>query len=742
MGNATIDLNEQGRVADEKLKALGLCLTQGGEPTFVPHDTSAPEWNVAALGNEKLLHARRLARELATTLYPGAVMLQSFGKQYPAEPLPRWQLGLFRSRSGAPLWNDWQRLRVEQTGIPPATGETARLFLQGLITSLKLDAATVPVFEDFEAHLRAQKDSEKDRMIPRFCRRRKAFEGRDLNGEDLTAHAAYFEPAGWILPLDHDEDGWKTERWEWPADEDIQLVPGDSPVGLRLPLSRLPEDALRRTLTVECKRGELLLFLPPVASAAAFCELVRLVEQVAARMDLPPLRLEGYAPGRDPDLETIALTSDPGVLEVNLPPADNWPEFQRVVKGLFSAAEASGLRGDKYQLSGRRIASGGGAHIILGGPDLEDNPFLKRPHLLASILRFVQNHPSLSYAFTGLYTGPSSQAPRVDEGAPELPYELEITLAAMEQMKGPGPAFLIDAMLRNLLMDWNGNTHRAEISVDKFYNQDSPNGRLGLVEFRAFEMLPTAEMLLSTNVLLRALAATFAETPYVAPLIDWGTALHDRFALPGFLRQDLADVAAFLNRHGFSFAPEWFDAHLDFRFPIIHEFQVGATTWTLRHAIEPWPVMGDHSGTGRIVDATTDRLELSVADKDAAARFVATVNGRRLPLHPLGDTGAVSGVRYRLFDNPWGLQPQVQAHSPLIFQIIDPETNHVVHAFDYLNWKRDGGNYDGLPESAGEARDRVAQRLVNREDSIGTKADWRETPPSSLAPFTLDLRRG
>jgi len=737
----TQPISSQGRLADAKLAAQQLVLTQGGEPTFVPGDNRAPEWNNAALGPEKLLYARRLARELASVQFKGGVIMQSFGKQYPGEPLPRWQVSIFRSRSGKPLWNDLDRLRLDQGRVSASAKDMPRKFIAELAKVFDLPDTALPAFEDLAARLRAADSDEATDLLPRFSRSRRAFVSRPLPENIDRTWQSCFEPAGWVLPLDHDGKTWHSSKWELPENDDFVLFPGDSPIGLRLPLNRLPENAVRRGLTVEDRDGELLVFLPPLPTFGVFAELVRTIERLAVKLDLPPVRLEGYLPPGDDDLESIGLTSDPGVLEVNLPPADNWPDFERIVRGLFESAGAVGLQGHKYQFSGRKVGTGGGAHIVLGGPDLTRNPFIQRPTLLSSFLRFLQHHPSLSYAFTGLFAGPSSQAPRVDESAVELPYELEITLRAIETMPAPGDPEMIDAMLRNLLMDWNGNTHRAELSVDKFHNWNTANGRSGLIEFRAFEMTPEPDMLLAANVALRALTACFAEKPFTLPLIDWREALHDRFALPCFLRKDLRAVVSYLNGHGFSFADNAFDAPLDFRFPLITAFSTGDVKWTLRHALEPWPVMGEHQGTGRTVDSSTERLELLAESPGARDDFIATVNGIRLAFVDVASGCRASGIRYRLFDNPWGLQPHVRAHSPLRFEIISKATGNIVHALEFLNWKPMGEAYDGPPFTEEDARQRVAERLRARDDLVGSTATVRELPASPMAPATLDLRR-
>jgi len=734
-------LDEQGRLADEKLSAQNLVLTQGGEPTFIPHDTTAPEWNIAALGPEKLTYARRLARELAATQFPGGVILQSFGKLYPGEPLPRWQISVHRSRSGKPLWRDPGKLRLDQESVEPSRAEMPKTFIAELAAALGLRDSSMPAYEDLEANLRATGSDEAIELLPRFCRDSRTFVSRPLPDETSAQWQSFFEPAGWVLPLDHDGTNWHTAEWTLPQGDDLTLYRGDSPIGLRLPLGRLPEDAIRRGLTAEIKEGELLVFLPPLPNFAVFADLVRVIERLVTHLGLPPLRLEGYPPPGDPDLQSIGLTSDPGVLEVNLPPADNWPEFARVVRGLYRSAHAVGMRGYKYQFSGRKVATGGGAHIVLGGPDLDRNPFIRQPKLLSSFLRFLQHHPALSYAFSGLFMGPSSQAPRVDESAFELPYELGITLRALEDMASPGEASQIDALLRNLLMDWNGNTHRAEVSVDKFFNYNAPNGQSGLIEFRAFEMTPEPDMLLAANVLLRALAACFAEQPYTLELIDWREALHDKFALPCFLREDLQDVIGFLNQHGFSFPDNAFDAQLDFRFPVISTFRTGSVQWTLRQALEPWPVMGEHQGTGRTVDSTTDRLELRADGLGADDELVACVNGLRLPMLAARNDRRAGGIRYRLLDNPWGLQPHIKAHTPLRIEIVRRADSTIVHAFEYHNWKPLGEAYNGLPVSEDDAQQRVAERLRPRDDLVGSLASMAELPVSPHAPYTLDLRR-
>ncbi|MDX2227492.1 MAG: transglutaminase family protein [Verrucomicrobiae bacterium] len=734
---------EQGRIADQKLRQAGLCLTQGGEPTFVAAHPAAPEWNTAALGPEKLAAARKMCRQLLANLYPGGVILQSTGKHYPGEPLPRWSLGIHHSRSRGPFWKN-PDLLLPSPGAPATSLAEAAWLIHSLADRLLGHTASIlPAYEDVEGWMRF-KDHETPSPLPKFSRSRKRFElDRPWTEKESERWIPYCEPKGWILPLEYSENRWKTAPWELPFGEDLSLLVGDSPMGLRLPLGRLPAQTIHCALTVEIRDGHLCVFLPPLPTAESFLDLVRTLEEVLTAGKCAPILLEGYPPKSGPEMESLTLVPDPGVLEVNLPPRDNWPDFEAQVRTLYEAAAAAGLRSEKHQFSGRKIPTGGGAHIILGGPSLQDNPFLKKPALLPSFLRFIQNHPCLSYVFTGLFTGPSSQAPRVDESFFGLPYELEISLRSIEAMESPASAAMLDAILRNLLLDWNGNTHRAELSIDKFANPFAPNGRLGLVEFRAFEMMPSPEMFLAPNLLLRALAACFCLEPYAAPLHDWRGQLHDRFALPHFLSADLEKVLAYLNARGFSLTPESFAPHLAFRFPRITHFAERGFEFSLRQALEPWPVLGEQptaSGTtARCVDPSTDRLEIFVRGTPLPE---VSVNGWLLPLEKISDRESVGAVRYRLFDLTPSLQPQVRAHSPLVFEIIDPATQLILHAFDYHNWKPKPGFYDGLPRSDAEAAERVSERLILRPEKIGTQAKMR-TPPEprpEASALTLDLR--
>ena len=496
--------------------------------------------------------------------------------------------------------------------------------------------------------------------------------------------------------------------------------------------------------------GVLYIFMPPLERLEDYLDLLAAIEATAQEQGVQ-LVLEGYPPPRDPRLKLLQVTPDPGVIEVNIHPVGNWTELVHNTEFLYQAAFESRLSAEKFMTDGRHTGTGGGNHFVMGGATPADSPFLRRPELLASLLLYWHNHPSLSYLFSGMFVGPTSQAPRVDEARNDQLYELEIALQQIHRNReiyGQSmPPWLVDRTLRNILIDVTGNTHRSEFSIDKMYSPDSATGRLGLLELRAFEMPPHARMSIAQQLLLRALVARFWKQPYTERASHWGTALHDRFLLPTFIRMDFEDVIAEMRSAGYAFDRSWFAPHLEFRFPLLGTVQSAGIELTLRNALEPWHVMGEEGAPGgmaRYVDSSLERMEVRATGLNDS-RYVITCNGRALPLQSTGSVGEfVAGVRYKAWSPPSALHPSIDTHVPLVFDIVDTWMQRSIGGCQYHVAHPGGLSYESFPVNAYEAESRRLSRFV----AMGhTPGDLR-IPPASIKvaasrefPFTLDLRR-
>ncbi len=786
-----------GDRVDAAMLADGLHLTQGGEPTFVSvDDRDLPEWNTEARGDRKFALANRLLWRLKDRFAPGSLLHFGQGKWYPGEPLPRWALTTYWRADGQPVWNDdaWQA-REPAAGLGPSAAEAlARAIARQLLLDERwVQAAQEDVFYylwqegrlplEFDPHSEGLRDDvERERLFKLL--------DRGLN-----------HIAGYVLPLQSDFDGvrthWLSGWWDFRRGH-LFLLPGDSPLGYRLPLGSLarglqapeepvalsplavrpplPEtlkppqailqlrhpadagaeaadpaagrsetktedkDKARTALCVEERDGFLYVFLPPVAHLETFLELTAAVEAAAAETGLP-LRVEGYPPPVDYRLRHYSITPDPGVIEVNIHPASSWREFVHHLDVLYDEARACRLSTEKFQLDGRHTGTGGGNHVVLGAARPADSPFLRRPQLLRSLVNFWQNHPSLSYLFSGLFIGPTSQSPRVDEARDEALAELELAF----QQVPDGEALLpwqVDRIFRHLLVDLTGNTHRAEFSIDKLYSPDSLTGRLGLLELRGFEMPPHARMGAAQALLVRALAARFWNHPYRMPLQPWGVSLHDRWMLPHFLWRDCEEVLGFLDGAGFAFDPAWYAPFLDFRFPRCGEVQCGDVHLEIRTAAEPWPVLGEEAsaqGTARYVDASLERLQVKVRGF-TSRRHGVLCNGRSLPLTPTGVQGeAVAGLRFRAWQPPACLHPLIPAQGPLVFDLVDRWNGRSLGGCTYHVMHPAGRNYATFPVNAAEAEARRAARFEARGHSPAA-VDWVPPRVHPDHPLTLDLR--
>jgi uncharacterized protein (DUF2126 family) len=498
---------------------------------------------------------------------------------------------------------------------------------------------------------------------------------------------------------------------------------------------------VRTALAVELRDGQVGVFLPPLADAEDYATLIAAIEATAARTG-QPVSLGGYAPPPDQRLGFIKITPDPGVIEVNIHPATSWQHAVDITSAVYEEAARVGLRAEKFKLDGRHAATGGGNHIVVGGITPADSPILRRPDLLASIITFWNHHPSLSYMFAGQFVGPTSQAPRTDEARHESLYELEIALRQVPEPGGAIAHWLVDRLFRNLLVDLTGNTHRAEICIDKLYSPDGPMGRLGLVEFRAFEMPPHPRMSLAQQLLIRALIASFWERPYRLALVRWGTTLHDRFMLPRFLWSDLESVVDQLRDAGLPFDVAWFAPHFAFRFPVLGAIERAGVELELRQALEPWLVLGEQAGAGtaRTVDSSLDRVQVLVRGM-TGERYKVACNGHELPLAPTGTQGeCVAGVRYRAWRTSEGLHPNIPPHVPLTFDIVDTWSGRSIGGCRYHASPPDGSNPQGLPLNAREAEARRRALFERIGHSPGTPALAAAVVHPDF-PLTLDLRR-
>jgi uncharacterized protein (DUF2126 family)/transglutaminase-like putative cysteine protease len=800
-----------GKRIDAGLLAEDVRLTMGGEPTFVAGENAqAPEWNTEALGENKRKIAADLFRKLKDRYAPLGLAHFGQGKWYPGETLPRWSLNCFWRKDGEPMWSQAALVAEETQRYPAATANAPRL-LRAIAARLGVSPHYVfPAFEDVfyyllrERKLPSNVDALNSKLADPLERARLA----RLFGGDLSA------AVGYVLPLARGADAcppqnaaWESSGW-FLRSERCYLVPGDSPIGYRLPLDSLPavspidfphvypadptdefdelpahgelvekaaaaaacdesdvletswstegtsaaseaavaaekaKPVIRTSLCVQERNGVLYVFMPPTRTLEDYLEIVAAVE-ASANVLAQPVILEGYEPPQDPRLVNFKVTPDPGVIEVNVQPSASWDELAALTTHLYDTALKCGLRSEKFMIDGRHVGTGGGNHIVMGGATPQDSPFLRRPDLLRSLISYWHNHPSLSYLFSGLFIGPTSQAPRVDEARNDSLYELEISFKQFPKVGTEVAPWLVDRLLRNLLIDVTGNTHRAEFCIDKLYSPDTSSGRLGLLEMRAFEMPPHARMSLVQQLLLRSFVARFWREPYAPErLTRWGASLHDRFLLPHFILEDFSEVIEEQRLAGFDMNVDWFAPHFEFRFPKLGDIAVRGALVELRQALEPWHVMGEEGTAGgavRYVDSSVERVEVKVTGL-APDRFVVTCNGRAIPLRPTGREGEfVAGVRYRAWQ-PWSaLHPTIGIHSPLTFDIVDTWMKRSQGGFQYHVVHPGGRSHETFPVNSFEAESRRLARFFRIGHTPGPMS-FEPVTPSEEFPFTLDLR--
>jgi uncharacterized protein (DUF2126 family)/transglutaminase-like putative cysteine protease len=824
-----------GRAIDADLKKGDVRLTMGGEPTFVSvDDPDGAEWNFTAVSHKKRILSGELIKRLRKQFAPGSLLHYGQGKWYPGEPLPRYALAAYWRKDGVPIWKDDSLIADESKNYGHGAKEAKELLSRIAATVGGDPAHLIPAYEDtfyytwkerrFPVNVSPEKSNlkdklERDRIARIFQQGLNSVVGYSLPIKRATGGLAAPERSG---------DGWMTGAWFLRDDDTLWLIPGDSPMGLRLPLDSIPwvsekdfpwlrqqdpsnpklpelpkefpyrqrflvgaqqsrtgaspvrqrealaEDRLsgiragetpallsddpnrrpiqgqsapwiiRTALCVEPRNGRLHLFMPPVETTEDYLDLIAGIEAVVTEMGTPVI-IEGETPPRDPRLHKLAVTPDPGVIEVNMHPSKSWDELVERTTILYEEARQTRLGTEKFMLDGRHTGTGGGNHIIIGGETPQDSPVLRRPDLLRSLLAYWQNHPSLSWLFSGLFVGPTSQAPRIDEARNDSLYELEIAFKELDRQIGAfgqTPPWLCDRLFRNLLIDASGNTHRSEFSIDKLFAPESAGGRLGLVEMRAFEMPPHARMSLAQHLLLRGLVSKFWNEPYRNDLVRWGTDIHDRWMLPHFCEMDFRDVISDLREAGYPFEHDWFAPHFEFRFPRIGDLEQRDLQIELRTALEPWHVLGEEPGGGdtvRYVDSSLERLQVK-ANGLVGDRFAITVNDHRVPLHPTGTNGeGVAGVRFRAWQPPECLQPTIGVHVPLRFDLYDTWNQRSLGGCTYHVAHPGGRSSDKFPVNSYEAESRRLSRFFRHGHAQGRF----EIPPpiqNFEYPFTLDLR--
>jgi uncharacterized protein (DUF2126 family) len=791
-----------GHQVDVDLKTGDVRLTMGGEPTFISlDDRNGSEWSTTAMSPAKRKLAVELLGRMRDRFSIGALLHIGQGKWYPGEELPRWALGCYWRKDGVPIWEN-QSLFAEDGKDYGYGAPEALKFLEALTRRLQVSSSfTITAYEDIFFQLWKERRLPEiiDPLDPRL---------KESPERAALAHIfeqGVENPVGFVLPLRRipTRSGiprWTSQPW-FPLSKRMFLSPGDSPMGFRLPLESLPwttpedvtysfdTDPFRRrdklpprperhvglfssppavdepqpaadrakpkpddkqavTLTrpalcVQARAGKLFVFMPPVDYLADYLDLAAAIEDTAAHLSMPVV-FEGYTPPDDSRMSVFKVTPDPGVIEVNIQPAAGWDEMVENITAVYELARQSRLGTEKFLIDGQTTGTGGGNHLVIGAPTADESPFLRRPDLLRSMVNYWNNHPALSYLLSGLFIGPTSQHPRVDEGRVDSLYELEIAFDQIPDRGGsPVSSRMADRLFRHLLTDVTGSTHRAEFCIDKLDPPEGAGSRLGLLELRAFEMPPHARMSLTQQLLVRALIAQFWRKPYRQKLVAWGTSLHDRFMLPYFVQLDWEDIVSDLARAGYAFQSEWFAPHFEFRFPLIGSVAVRGIQLELRHALEPWNVLGEEAssgGTARSVDSSVERLQIKVSGM-ILPRYAVLCNGRPVPLQPTGKEGeSVAGVRYRAWQPPSCLHPDIPVHSPLVFDIVDTWSSHAIGGCTYHVVHPGGRANEQFPVNAYEAESRRLARFSTLGHTPGPISVHKEEQNTEF-PLTLDLRR-
>lgn len=693
---------EAVRRHDALLDARGIDIWAGSEPTFTDRFSSAAEWTTQALGEDKARRAERLLHAFQR-VFPGGVVLRTLGRQYPGEEKPRWSLGLYRLRGGGSLW-------------------------RGPADPLLVDNPSGHIVD-----------------LPTFA-------------EALSAAFAAMEAGVWRVPGGGELEQRIVLRWgvaEPPDSSDGRLYRPSVHSG-GVPKTGLRDELAREGLWLfvlsnerENGAGSARIELPSFGDVPSFLKVLRAIERAAQRAAVESLVLCGFPPPVDHTVEWATITPDPAVIEINMAPDASASNFLARSRAVYRSAAALELAPFRLYFNGAVADSGGGGQITLGGPSAGTSPFFRQHRLLPRLIRYFNRHPSLSFLFSHDSIGGSGQSVRPDERGNDAFRELGLALALLDRNESPTPEILWRS-LAPFLTDPSGNSHRAELNIEKLWNPFLPGrGQLGLVEFRAFRMQHSPERVTALVCLLRAITAMLMETEFDAALTDWGPALHERYALPFYLELDLREVLSDLSASGFALPPPIPDFLLQDEFRNLAQLDLPGCSVRLRRGLEFWPLVGDTSsqeqGTSRLVDASTQRLELTLRPNPGRENHFSEcrlwAEGVELPLRDEGDEhhpAKVFGLRYRSFV-PWqGLHPTLPSSSP-IHLLLQQSAADDLQELVWHEWRPVGGPYPGLPHDLGDARERRRERLTFRM-LTGGRIPQQNAPPGSLTPWSLDLR--
>ena len=693
---------------DEALAARAIDVWIGAEPTFTRRSSESAEWLSEALGDSKQRYAQRIVQRMHAH-YPGSLVLRSVGRQYAGEDRPRWSLGLYQRRDGRALADN---MPVDPLAASAPCGpEIVHDFWANLIAVLNRHGWVGTGFQtagDMGLRVLFRLDGERPAADPQQDPR--------LARSSVHDHA---------IPLTGAVDGLAAEGL-------YLLAIGCAPLG--------PESAPQPCIE-----------LPAFPDVPDFLVFLRQVAEAASLAGLQQLVWRGFPPPVDNTVAWTTLTPDPAVVEINAAPSADVRHFLDMSRTLYAMAEAEGLSTYRLQYNGNVSDSGGGGQFTLGGPSPAHSPFFVYPQLAARLVRYLNQHPALSYWFAPPYVGSFSQSPRADENVRESFSELSLALQQLAKTTDPQPEF-IWRTLSPFLVDTSGNAHRSELNIEKLWNRYLPGrGCLGLVEFRAFRMAPDPQSAASIAALLRAIVALLSRQDAAPELIDWGQLLHERFALPFYLRQDLDRVLVDLASAGLGLGEPISRCLRDDSARHIGHAEIGNCRLEVDQAIEFWPLLGDaasqEGGSSRLVDASTTRLQLSLRSAGGNRKdldgWQLLAGGYRVPLRDERDErGAlgVMGLRYRSFV-PWtGLHPGIGVQAPVVLTLLPPAGGHGLR-ITLHEWQPQGAPYQGLPATPEEAGNRRDERFVVEELPLERAPESLPPPPEALSDYCLDLRR-